>query len=365
MNNMQTYEVTLKPYSTYFFGGEKNFVNGNEDYLAISNIFPQQTTLLGLIRHQLLIQNGLLKDNKITDENMAQQLIGAGSYQLNTKWEGCGVIESLSPVFLKNNLNWIRKSELTKGFKFTKIKGESTYSSGNIKNFIPLLEGYTAKDAKPNQYLNLNSPINEDEIFSFVPRIGIQKKPSNLNREKAFYKQHHCTLKEAYSFVFYVTLRDTTNFSVNPDLTAKTLVQFSSTTATMGAERSIFQLTINKENNPDYLRYFNKPESSTPMTILLSDTLVNTPDLEMVEFIVSETQDFRQFVTKTQKNHQFNNFNKNGGNPNSPVKSKLQKLLKRGGVFFFETQEIRQQFTNKLINDPNYKIGMNHFLNSQ
>ena len=59
---MATYRIELKPVETFFFGGEITFGNF-QNYLVKSNFFPQQTTLLGMVRKRLLDQYGLIDEN--------------------------------------------------------------------------------------------------------------------------------------------------------------------------------------------------------------------------------------------------------------------------------------------------------------
>jgi len=57
-NTKQTYFVEIQPIGFYFFGGERTFNTAKTDkrkkpvsnYYAISNTYPQQTAILGLLR---------------------------------------------------------------------------------------------------------------------------------------------------------------------------------------------------------------------------------------------------------------------------------------------------------------------------
>ena len=47
--------IQLAPLSDFFFGGEATFGQGqNQHYFVRSNPWPQQTTLLGMLRYELL-----------------------------------------------------------------------------------------------------------------------------------------------------------------------------------------------------------------------------------------------------------------------------------------------------------------------
>ena len=104
----KTYLVELTPVGNYFFGSERTFNSTDKatnesritNYLVRSRMYPQQTSLLGLIRYVLLLKNGKLNG---TIEEKAK-LIGQKSFQgmeaaSNVKW---GIINTISPLFLKN-----------------------------------------------------------------------------------------------------------------------------------------------------------------------------------------------------------------------------------------------------------------------
>jgi hypothetical protein len=61
MSDFKTMYLSLKPTGAFFFGGENTFESrGKVNYLVRSNPFPQQTGILGLLRHLLLDINGML-----------------------------------------------------------------------------------------------------------------------------------------------------------------------------------------------------------------------------------------------------------------------------------------------------------------
>ena len=76
---MPKYLVRLKPLDSFFFSGRETFMSFETDtkektkYLVKSEYFPQQTTLLGVERKQLLIVNNLYEENREnygTDSNI-------------------------------------------------------------------------------------------------------------------------------------------------------------------------------------------------------------------------------------------------------------------------------------------------------
>ncbi len=62
-NTTTLYEIRLIPYHNYCFNPGKGARLGNkQEYYKTSQELPQQSTVLGLLRHQLLYQNGGVHD---------------------------------------------------------------------------------------------------------------------------------------------------------------------------------------------------------------------------------------------------------------------------------------------------------------
>ena len=117
---MSKYLIKLKPIGKYFFGGDMTFEVGdksNKDYnskyssyIIVSNKFPQQTSLLGMLRYLLLTKSpevfSLVK-NQITNKSDAANVIGQASFsvmpdhKLDEKQDSrFGKIVSIGPCFL-------------------------------------------------------------------------------------------------------------------------------------------------------------------------------------------------------------------------------------------------------------------------
>ncbi|MCC8142630.1 MAG: hypothetical protein LIO97_00980 [Tannerellaceae bacterium] len=104
---MKKYLILLKPLDWFFFGGEQT--HGEEDttnYFAKSNILPQQTSLLGMLRYQLLKQHNLLSVKPGSEDVKRMNiLIGQSSFNMenaiiNKKGNGYGKIKKITPVML-------------------------------------------------------------------------------------------------------------------------------------------------------------------------------------------------------------------------------------------------------------------------
>ncbi|MCK6695510.1 MAG: hypothetical protein L6Q97_25830, partial [Thermoanaerobaculia bacterium] len=85
--------ITFHPADYYFFGGEETFdvdtVPGVRNYLVRSNRLPQQTAIVGLLRHILFLNN---------------RNIGASSFQADWQADNpqeFGDLIRISPLFLQ------------------------------------------------------------------------------------------------------------------------------------------------------------------------------------------------------------------------------------------------------------------------
>ena len=117
---MTTYRIDLLPLGHFFFAQELIAELGNKsNYYQQSALFPQQTTLLGMLRHQLLLQHNLIPLYSGTNSQHAPDIIGNGSFLVAnpTGSNSFGHIKSISPCFLSNSeeLFLLRNRERTSG----------------------------------------------------------------------------------------------------------------------------------------------------------------------------------------------------------------------------------------------------------
>ena len=112
----KTYLITLTPMGKFFFGGDMTFtVNGKDtdftSYIIRSNKFPQQTSLLGMLRFLILRNDRNVFDSSsqsIIDTTKAKDLIGDRSFEITGSKGSFGVIKNISPCFVqaKNGDQW-------------------------------------------------------------------------------------------------------------------------------------------------------------------------------------------------------------------------------------------------------------------
>lgn len=324
-NSYNTYFVTLTPRQLFFFGREQE---GTADYFLKGSYFPQQTALLGLVRHQILLQNNLMENNKIKENTEAAKWIGEKSFEWNSKEISFGKIDSISPCYLVDPKS-----------KFL------PFHSSYCNHLLKIGDNYYLKDFDPKKYypetwmsIDKSKPITVSEIISEIIKPGIEKnyKGKTEESDKSFYKQVWLKMKRGYSFGFYITINEE--------------VKFKSADVTFGKESSSFQMEVSKPVN--VIDKFTDTEEPTAL-MLLSDTYVEENLISLCEFAVTDTVPFRNFVSNTSNKTDYYKLNKG----NSKSETRLM-LLKKGSVFYGNIPSVELA-----INDQKHfkKAGFNHY----
>ncbi|ABR54020.1 CRISPR-associated TM1793 family protein [Methanococcus vannielii SB] len=355
---MSNYLVKLTPIDRYFFGGNETFGDGkNTNYFVRSKEFPQQTSLLGMIKKEILIITGVYKEDfKEYREKELENTIGK-TFKLSDSNQNHGIINSISPLFLLDNENNIYyKAPLDYGLTFVKSDGKCNFGNTE-KEYLPFFENYDAKKGLPNKILSTKILSNRtdyelSEIFKEDVRIGINRKNGE---EDGFYKQIFYRLKEGLSFAFVL------NIDENNEHAKKFKIENDShkNVCYIGADSSGFKLEIKEINDPSsyIMKNFTendiqKGETSSKKfkrLLLVSDTFLKEEDyceiLNLSEFIIGETEKFRNMDTKSNK------------------KSEKYVFLKRSSVIYSKTEnseKIKEKIENgsKCYENLN-KIGYN------
>ena len=109
---MTTYLVKMTPLEPYAFGTDMKAAypneakTGKESYIIKSNLLPEQTTILGMLRCLVLQHEGVFHaDMKYSDEEREKMssLIGTRSFDFSyrrDKPQQFGIIRKISPVFV-------------------------------------------------------------------------------------------------------------------------------------------------------------------------------------------------------------------------------------------------------------------------
>ncbi len=364
------YLVKMTPLNTYFFGGEKTFStpDGETNYFARSNQWPQQTTVLGLLRY--------LIGRNVTPE-FDPVKIGKHSFIANAKDNEFGIITNLSPVFMVDSKgNYLleagtdhqtnKKTKKTERFELKK-----TDQTG-LANFGVYGSGYKgeAEDA-PNltfdykEYLtpalrNHHVPdaelIAPSDLFTEQTQVGNKKNYEGGTDNEAFFKQVFYRLSKGYAFAVVLETNEVLPFSLEID--------------TMGADQSLFRIEAKKIDEPDTvfdeIEMENQSMTGIQRIVLLSDAYLEFSVLEKCKFAVCDTTDFRNIVThavktdKSEKTENYHQISLVGKNPsNSAYKSNVKfNLLRRGSVLFTNDA---QNLLKALNNVCFHQIGYNYY----
>jgi CRISPR-associated protein Cmr3 len=392
---MATYLIKLYPIDRFFFGSDVTFGedNENKNYFVRSVYFPQQTTLLGMLRYYLLKQNDLLSDSgRVINQHSADQLIGAEGF--NAKNPGSfGIIKSLSPAFITGpdgeyfvqsreyGLNWKedeitgdKQRELT-SFKLRELRGRNTFSSA-----IYYLEGLNSKTEIPDLLVNSRSGrirffdfqrerIHDPMNGIFVPneQIGIRKPCKQGNpgdgkakdededegNEKGFYKQVGYSMKPGYGFACYAEM-DISGHKIDNGLVK------------MGADQSWFRIECELQkfsvgNAMEHLtnHLYHGVNDRSAKIVLLSDTCLDRDPYNKYVLASAATVAFRYLETNSQSKSPVFSFSRAGLTLRKT--EQFRTLLKRGSVLYLSDGTKKQDLLKEILeNKAFYQIGYNH-----
>ncbi len=320
----KTYFVKLTPMQLFFFGGEQGIT---ADYYLKGSFFPQQTALLGLVRHQVLVQNHLLRNNIIRDDAVAADWIGKKSFEFDK--ENCfEKVVNLSPCYLVKT----KEDLLVKYLPYYQ-----PYAKGITKvdaNFF--LPEFDPKNNYPDIWVSVDKQESiynkNDFIFKEVERIGVDRNYSGTTQDKSFFKQLWLKMTEGFSFGFYVTIGADVKFTTNHVL--------------FGKESASFLMEVAEEQIEEFA-----DEAAPTALLLTSDAYVSKDIISSCDFAVTDTVPFRNIINITSKNNNYYGLQK------SIVR--LQ-LFKRGSLFFSKNN--LTDIKVAINSHANFRtIGYNHF----
>ena len=361
---MNKYLITLKPLGKYFFGGDMTFQIGPEEssefnetfasYIIASNTFPQQTSLLGMMRYLLLTKSPevfSLERNKIIRKEYADSLIGRESFHVTDKHStenNYGKIKSLSPCFLmkENEIFLSAPKDNHLNIVFDENHISAFYNSQALT--LPTIKDYNPKEEHPDEYIGLrtNKRYKASEIFTTDVRIGINKDYNGKSNNKGFYKQISYQLKDNFCFAFIANL----------DFDLKTC---QNEIVSLGADGSRFSLSAEEIDNENMYRLIYPEETVKKATscnkvILLSDSYLDKKDMQQIDFSITDTKPFRFIKTNTG----IKDYTVFG--EARRIKEKYY-LYEKGSVFYFKNKETANTFAKDITNKQEFhQIGYNY-----
>lgn len=344
---MSRHKITLQPIDWFFFGGEQTFDNGvNQSFIARSNRMPQQTTLLGMVRYQLLKKNQLLPLTKDNAED-AETLIGPSSFDISQSDLSFGKIKSLSPVFIQKGDRRLVPVPLNYGYSCSFDDTTRVWLSGyETKGIINVAtkegEAYNDKDYwKQNNYGLLidqdGKTTDADNLYLSKMQIGITKGEGRDKNEDGFFKQETLRFKDANTkFAFYLELEG--DNLIEDDYVF------------IGAQRSCFKMEAELTTDEPVV-----PKHDSSSILLLSPAFIDNVDTfnSCCRFHWSYGIPFRNLVKA------------DGGKLKSGEiaynrQSSVYTMLAPGSVLYYDEKHI--ETIKQLITKPHLqKIGYNIF----
>jgi len=394
----QWYKVSLLPLAPYFFGQELGAELGNKhSYYQFSSIFPQQSTLLGLIRHQILLQHGIATPPMVDAKEIPTNLVSNVGFKPEYNKKNYGKIKKISPVFLQNN-NEGHYFPSTN--EYVNIKGEiyklepdveieynslTSASMGTIKlkcTFGNVTKPYSLKHLFHEYLSNISGTEKVDlsNVIRTASQVGVYKHSSrgldSVGNTEAYFKRdyinlglldkidpsicenkgiddqfhtasldHHFQLLNEWSFAFYVEMEDNT-----------TLSSTDYRVAILGKEQSTFLIRITDKSNEINTSWLNQDSIANGINkiVLLSDAyLLEQEIIKNTLLINGSTVRFRSFSRDLLVS---NNFSK----LHFKDKSDSYTLLKRGSVIYTKSAiELKNLFD---LQTGWRTIGYNHFI---
>ncbi len=362
---MSNYLITLTPTGRFFFGGDMTFmVNGKEteytSYIIESNKFPQQTSLLGMLRFLILRNSGgsIFKDGKIIDKNKeaAIGLIGSHSFSENTGHaaNNFGKIKSLSPCYLQKECDghWadihIAPADYKMNVRFEKVT-PATLNETVVQ--IPQMD-YCAKEYREQVYICAGySEIKESEIFQKDVRNGINRDvETGLVEDNALFKQVFYRLKKGYRFAFEADVEDLSESAEN----CKRITKYNGQLVQIGADSSMFVIGIEEKTDE------KKVESTNGTRLVLSSpAFIEAKDMKLARFAITRTIPFKCIQTNVDT-ESYNRISRKESE-NEQYSNKYN-LYDTGSVFYFKNDEDCRNFAEVLEQKKEFRqIGYNHY----
>lgn len=353
------YQITLTPVGWYFFGGEITFGGSDKtNYYAKSNLFPQESAILGMLRYEILKKKNLLNFPQEEEESTHSVKKAVGlkgfDYTQREQNEPMGAIHRISPIMIQHEAEILCRAPFHAGMSvsFNEPEEPPFVYLNNSKAKLPIIKNFAYGS---DQWVSLANgvvveSIKEKVIFNRKAKIGITKKNSERDSENkdGLYKSELCTLNKGYKFVFFVEL-DTSLV----ELDSKLLVS-------LGAERSMFKMeTIEKVVEPGKpnLTFFEKLWEHITIRenelYFLSDAFVPETIYSLCEFAWTDTITFRNITRSWKGGRNYASLSK------QEERSDRYNLLKRGSVLFFAPEkraEIEAAIKNEYLNRFGYNI---------
>ena len=340
---MPKYQVKLTPTSSFFFGTEKHSgLAENEDtianYFVESNLYPQQTTILGALRY-FLLQNAsdlVFKNNRIQDRKLASDLIGPSSFGMNESLQGFGEIEKIGPLYLlKDN----------ESFRFGPYDhGSSMDADGTLLNDSK--KQYTAKYHAAFIAEKLVNAKGESEKLSDIIKDQVQVGNKKNSEEEGYYKQNLKFMIKDWAFAV--------------ELETENELKNETKFVTLGGEKSIFKIEFTPLDSSQVANGMPKFDRQQSYIFCQSDCYLETSPLqEFASWGITEAVSFRNLRATVKDTNKYASLNVKDAN--KLKRTHRLNLLKRGSIIYFDKPENLKKAIELFQKQENaIKIGFNH-----
>ena len=376
---MAIYQFKLTPLDKFFFGKEKHPVRQN--YFLESNPFAQQTGVLGLVRHYLLIATGKINEDKSSWGN----LIGDKSFD-GTDFK-FGKIKKIYPLCIwdkKNNKQFLPFKQLD-GLIFDNLTDiKVSYNNNDTKtlhtiiknkdNPCPVSEQLNVKENFfydafcTDDYSEVIPFKSEEENFTTDNFYGVTLQ--RINTKKGVYVEHvqpgitknyYAQKKEdAYFKTQYYKLNKDFAFSFYADIDIDDLDENKIIFMTFGGEASPYRVEITKVTEETFNKSpFKINNQQGKIFHFLSDAIIDRKSFQnCVNQFIGNTKLFRAIKTDLK------NLYKLKRDPDSidTYFSKSLLMIEKGSIAFVDDIRI-DDFKNAIDNNNQaYKnIGYNYY----
>ncbi len=357
------YIVKLTPLEPYFLGGERNYNYlgagpKKYNYYIKSELLPAQTTLLGVLRFELLQRAGWLStDFDYKNKKTINKLIGekSFSYMEHKNKFDFGAIKSIGSLFLlgKDDKKYIRTpfNHNPQYEKYTPYKIEKLKGYCSLGEDIYFASDYKAKNYLTDSFMCLDdlSIVSRDKLFKANVKTRIHKK--NGKNEEAYFKKESYVLNQDYSFAFAAEIDISKDIGIPKiDWKKKNIVY-------LGQDKSAFllefidckkrKLKFDLQNEVN-TKFKNKGQSKNQRFLYALSNLKLEKNIHYSNSAIILTKNSRPLQTKRQKSL----------NGRYQFGTSLHQLIAAGSIFYDEN--IFKN--NELLNEKYKKIGLNQLV---
>jgi len=332
---MKRYLMKITPLEPYFFGNDKTFKypgaksSASNPYFIKSEITPAQTTVIGMLRYDLLPIKKAFQDYTAEDNEKNAAAVGARGFEYGGE-NDFGGIKAVSAVFITKG------DERLIPTPFDHKRGNESYTP--LSDYRTTLDGcvyaadFNPKDGIEESYMRLSDGrlFGESEIFETDIRTGINRGVS----EGGLFKKQLCYLKSGYSFAAYVLLDG---------------VEPVDSLCYGGQGKSVFSLSFTEASEQEYEEFMKRIASYVKKgtVYLLSDAFSSSDIYSEACFAITDTREYRAYAIESGRVRKG---------------STLYRLLSAGSVFIPKNID---EFTARLEGGTEKVIGYNTIIKGE